>query len=320
MFNLELRPAGEVELPVGSQIRPAAIAVYGSDDRVEIDADRLTWTVLEESPGIEFQDSTVTAVSAALQPVRLRAEYEEQAAELSIHATAAVEQTLRLDFGQEVLFPGDSGSLRLVASQDNVGEPAISQAKISSSDPEVVKIDAAGRWQAIRTGTTELSVAHPALAEPLRESVEVAAPDSSGLMFDPDVLVLGVGQAAKAKLLVVAASGEDGEPVAHPVDQLDRVRFAAADESLTLRGPWIIGRRATQATEVTAEYQGMTASLLVEVRDVPVGTPIRIVPDALTVAVGSTFRPVLQQQVPKLDSSDSNPGAAVDNTSEGTWI
>lgn len=303
-FELVTQPSGEVDLPVGSELSPKAIAVYGPEERVELPEDQVVWTVESESDGLELQNNTIVAKAISEQPLRLRVEYagpqsRELTAALTVRSTATTDETLRLDVGQEVLFPGDEGTLGLTSEASSAGEPSVAPASFQSSDPQVFQIGDAGKWRAIKPGVVDVTVAHPSLAEPLTQSIAVSQPESTGLMFHPDVLAVGVGQAARLELFVVSGYDQDAEPILQPVTQLSEVRFAVADDSVTLRPRWVIGESATSATEITAEYNGMTASLLVEVREVPAYTPLRIVPESITAAVGGSFRPTLEQQLPE---------------------
>ena len=332
-FVLVTQPGGEVDLPVGSELSPKAIAVYGPDEQVELPEDQVVWTVESESDGLELQDNTIVAKAISAEPLRLRVEHvgpgnreptalaagpganatndgndarpEASAfgsggrtAELIVNSIPPSGETLRLDVGQEVLFPGDEGTLGLTSEASAVGGPWVAPASFQSSDPQIFQIGHAGKWSAIKPGVVDVTVAHPSLSAPLVQSITVSQPESTGLMFYPDVLAVGVGQAARLELFVVSGYDEDEEPILQPVTQLSDVRLALADDSVALRPPWVIGQNATSATELTAEFNGLTASLLVEVRDVATDAPIRIVPETIAATVGGSFRPTLEQQLP----------------------
>jgi uncharacterized protein YjdB len=304
-FKLAIEPGGEVEVPVGQRINLRVLAEYSPTQRHELTADEVEWNV-SDVDGIQFEAGVVTATSAPVGPVEAVANYRGESAEVSLRSTDSTAGAVELLAGKEVILPGDEGAFTLKSIGPARAELATDLARFDSSEEDVLAVADGGKWKAMKPGRSTITVDHPSLGEPQRKELIVGLPEATGLMFEPDQIVVGVGQAAKFELFIIASSDADSEPVALPIEHLNAVQFATETaEAAELKQPWVIGRTEAQPFEITAEYEGMTASLIVEVRPVPNGTPIRLRPDAVSLSAGARFFPNLEQRLPGLSEEET---------------
>jgi uncharacterized protein YjdB len=296
--QLELTPAS-LALPVG-QSAPLQVWAASSDGRrVEIPADRVNWQA-SENPNLTFDQGRVTAVMAGGEPLQVTAEYQgAQSNRVEISAVSAEGLQLEITNDRRMLLPGEALPVQVTA----VGpagrtelppgsfEAASSNAAALTVDPQT------GLLTAVAPGEATLTVSQPAANLQATAVFRVADPARTTLRFEPSRLVLGVDHLAPVQLLL-REEGESAAASETRLTDLSPVRLATAQpEAVQIIAPYVIGLAPAEACEITAEFQGLAASGVVEVRESEMPQPIRFNPAEARVPPGGGVTPKLEQLV-----------------------
>ncbi len=336
-FQLELTPAGPVDLPLGQRRRLQGWANYSGGHRVGLFAERMKWhadppaedpsakTMPTEkasaikTPGLVLRGSRVCALKAGAGPIEVWASYfGRKSNRVQFKSVAAEPVKLKLEVDRTLRLAGEPGRVTLSGTGPRGDVDLVPEmAAFASAKAEVLTIDEkTGAFRAVAASPRKVAVTatHAASKEPARLELRVVDPDRARLVFKPASVRMAVDEVAPLELLLEARIGE--KP-----DQIERVPLAGPGVGYTIAKPeavrWyppsLTGLAPASQFEMGATYRPYIerpAKALVEV--VPAVEPkaIRVVPSEVSLAPGQTIALTLQEQLPDSDEwKEVRPGA-----------
>jgi hypothetical protein len=301
-FQLEVSPAGPIELTLGQSIELHASARYGDGRRVELLGKDVLWQSSRAEPGLCLHEGRVDALELSGSPVTVWGRYQGQDSN-KVSITTAKDSTvaLSLDADRGTILVGETGALRL-QGRGSRGPVTLTAAdsQFQSSDAAILAVDArGGTYRAILPGDVTVTARHPAATAPATATLKVIPREDARLVFRPDRVTVRVGERADLNLYLsrAEAGGTDpellsaGSAVSYAAGRPDAVRWTE---------PKLEGLKPAEPFEFTATYQGQTATAVVHVlaeasrQD---SVPLRVVPVTATLAPGQALNPKVEAKV-----------------------
>jgi len=323
-LQLDITPAGPVDLPLGQMMRLQAYANYSGGHRVQVPAGRVEFSSTpgkDCKEGLELRGNKVAALKQDAGPLSIGATYfGTEAKPVVFKSVEPGPITLNLDVDRNIWLASESSKATLTASgPDGDVELVPELAKYETSAEEVLTIDEqSGAFNAVAPGPVTLTGSHIGAKNPTTLDMKVYDPANATLLFEPASLKLAVDEVAPLKVILEVVDGErtdraelSGPGVGYAIDQPDAIRWSP---------PSVVG--------VTAGLVQLTASLPVlgtpavadiEVIEAAEPAALRIVPDKATLAPGQSIEVKLEEQLPGTAEAwrEVSPGSIVWTVPEG---
>ncbi|MBS0205939.1 MAG: hypothetical protein JSS49_23815 [Planctomycetes bacterium] len=296
-LQLELSPAGTIELPVGQKLSLKTEACYGDGRRVVIPPERLEWEV-DPISGLRFGSGDVEALKAGAGPLKVKAVYQGRTSNVvAISSIEPDDLKLSLQPDKSTVATGEAGQFKLIGIGSR-GPVQLNMDGVTfeSQSPDVVAVDrASGAFRGLSPGKAKLIAKHPLVTG--SGSCELTVTDDQPGSFKPASVRL-LTTAKPPIRLPVGTSFTDFRVEATNAD--GATRDVTADAQLSVEGdlepaPLAIhtGRLVAQAAgraKLKVGYDGVMAaeSLDVEVIDELEIDQLVIVPQTLDIAVGES--------------------------------
>ena len=307
-MRLKISPEGTVDLPHGQMARLQPWAHYSGGRAVQLPAERAQWHTdpkAKAKPGLELRGNRVAALKPGGGPLPVWASYfgnrSNRAVFQSVEADPNV--VLQLQTDRTLRLVDETGDLYLAATGPKGDVELVPEmAEFSSSAETSLAVEkTSGAFRAVAPGAATVTAVHPAAKQPAALDMEVFASADARLVFEPERLVLGVGEAAPLRLFLEAGTGENmrraelsGPGIGYTVSQPESVQWTP---------PQVVGVQVAPPQQVSASfYPHLDQPAEAEVEVVASAeAPLRIVPSSIALAPGQVQTLRVERQVPGSD-------------------
>ena len=302
-LQLDILPAGPIDLPLGQLMRLQAYANYSGGHRVQVPAGRIDWSSTpgkDCAEGLELRGNKVAALKQDAGPLSIGAKYfGNNAKPVVFKSVEPGPITLSLDVDRTIRLAGEPGKVTIIASgPDGDVELVPELAKYETSQVDILAIDEQnGAFNAVAPGPVTVTGSHLGAKDPATLDMKVYDPANATLLFEPATLKLAVDEVAQLKLVLEVLDGEEteraelsGPGVGYAIDNPDAVVWSP---------PTIVGLRPGNV-RLTGSLPVLGTPATTDVKIVAAVEPanLRIVPSEITLAPGQSVEVKLEEQLP----------------------
>ena len=316
--QLELVPAGPIDLPLGQMMRLQGFANYSGGRRVHILSERMKWATQEKAtPGLElYHDNEIVGAVGATKvgagPLNVYANYHGQESNRVTFKSVDADPNVKLaiDTDRTLRLAGEGGRLVLTASSPSGDVELIpSLAVFKSANEKVFKFTEkgqSGKFAALSPGHAMVTGSHLAAKTPAMLEFQVCDPTKARLVFDPPSVTVPVNEKAALRL-ILEADLEEASPGRKPAGK-ETLRAAlvgpnvgyyiAQPNAVRFNPPELTGLAPAAPFQVSGSmFTLRPASAKVEVVDAA-AKAVRITPSAASpLAAGQQVSLTVEQQV-----------------------
>lgn len=326
--EVELTPAGPVELPLGQMLSLDAWANYAGSRRVQLPPERLQWEcqpAAPDPPGLELRGHKLAALAADSGAIKVKAaDFGRWSNQVEVRSVGPEDVTLRIQLDRKLRLVGEPGTLRIDGTGPRGDVELVPElAQLQSGSPQIVAVESGSdRLLATGPGATTITATHPAAQSPASLDLVVVEPAKARLVFEPAAARIAVDEAAVLRLYLEGLHDE----------RIERAEMAGPGVGFSIQRPeaiaWsppvLVGRAAAAPFELAATYLpylARPASAKIEVVAPESPSETRITPDAASLAAGQSVSLKMEAQWPGLEGwREVRPDAADwDVPSELLW-
>ncbi|MGA2034145.1 MAG: Ig-like domain-containing protein, partial [Thermoguttaceae bacterium] len=302
-LQLELTPAGPIDLPLGQQMRLQCWANYSEGRRVQLPGERLKWSADSKgaAPGLELRGDRVAALKPSGGPLPVYAAYFRHDSNQVIFKSIDADPNLKLavEVDRTLRLAGEKGKAVITASGPGGDVELVPEmSSFKSGDAKILAIEEkSGNFTCGVPGGVTVTGSHAAAKEPATLNLHVYDPAGARLAFEPASVRVAVNEQAPLRLFLEAKDGEktdraqlEGPGVGYAIGQPQAVGW---------NPPLLTGLKPAKPFEISASYYPVlsgTATAKVEVAAAADEATLRIVPSEVSLAPGQTRSFAVEQQ------------------------